>query len=374
MPSSPGNVVPVREVAGERRSTRPTSARRPTRATATSPSRPPWSPGGRSTTGSRFDVNPTSRQILPTWRDGHLLGEADRAGARLHQAGCNGCIGMGQAPATGTRSACAPCRATSPAAPARARTRSACVSPETAAASALTGVITDPRDPGHAEHPRIASPSSPLVTRHAGAAAAAGEARRSSWSRGPNIAVAAEFDPLPGRAGAAGAAEGRRRRLDRRDHAGRRPRAAVPQQHPEISEFCFDVVDETYPTGRRRSATRRARVVGGDNYGQGSSREHAALAPRYLGCAWCWPRQLRPHPLAEPGQLRRPAARGEVGRGSGRVGRAETTMIPQATLSGVPAPDGGENLLAEFAALRPAFLDAPAVRRRSASPPNPTRG
>ena len=100
---------------------------------------------GRVPTGVSFDVNPTSRQIArDLMRDGRAGSSRSHAGARLHQAGCNGCIGMGQAPATGRISL----RTVPRNFPGRSGTREDQVylcSPETAAASALTGVITDPR-------------------------------------------------------------------------------------------------------------------------------------------------------------------------------------------------------------------------------------
>jgi aconitate hydratase len=91
-----------------------------------------------------FDVNPASRQVLEQLIDSGLLGHLIHAGARLHQAGCNGCIGMGQAPAVGRISL----RTVPRNFPGRSGTREDQVylcSPETATASALTGVITDPR-------------------------------------------------------------------------------------------------------------------------------------------------------------------------------------------------------------------------------------
>ena len=95
-----------------------------------------------------FDINPTSRQILENLvHDGHLQ-SLIHAGARIHQAGCNGCIGMGQAPATDRISL----RTVPRNFPGRSGTREdkvCLVSPETAAASALRGAITDPRDLGH---------------------------------------------------------------------------------------------------------------------------------------------------------------------------------------------------------------------------------
>src|SRR4029079_15288677 len=103
-----------------------------------------------------FDINPTSRQLLvDLTRTGHLA-SLIRAGARIHQAGCNGCIGMGQAPATGRISL----RTVRRNFPGRSGTHDDLVylcSPETAAASAITGVITDPRTLT-TQYPRVSEP------------------------------------------------------------------------------------------------------------------------------------------------------------------------------------------------------------------------
>jgi aconitate hydratase len=111
-----------------------------------------------------LDVNPTSRQILETLvRDGHLQALI-HAGARIHQAGCNGCIGMGQAPATGKISL----RTVPRNFPGRSGTREdqvCLVSPETAMASALTGEITDPRDLG-IPYPKIVERDQDVETVH----------------------------------------------------------------------------------------------------------------------------------------------------------------------------------------------------------------
>src|SRR5205807_2146187 len=108
-----------------------------------------------------FDVNPTSRQILENLvRDGHLQ-TLVHAGARIHQAGCNGCIGMGQAPASGKLSL----RTVPRNFPGRSGTRDdqvCLVSPETAAASARTGIITDPRTLGMS-YPQVAEPDELLL-------------------------------------------------------------------------------------------------------------------------------------------------------------------------------------------------------------------
>ncbi len=158
-------------------------------------------------------------------------------------------------------------------------------SPETAAASALRGVITDPRDLG-IDAPVVTLPAHPTIEREM--LVRADPARRCapgrSSSRGPNIAALPEMKPI------ADTLEvpvllrvGDDISTDEIMPAGAR---VLPYRSnvPKIAEFCFDVVDATYP---KRALAQRARgghaIVGGSNYGQGSSREHAALAPRYLG-------------------------------------------------------------------------------------------
>ncbi len=143
LPSSPGNVVPVREVAG-----RPiyqayigSSANPGLRDFAV----PALMVAGRQVPDHiSFDVNPTSRQLIENMIETGLMEHLIQTGARFHQAGCNGCIGMGQAPATGKISL----RTVPRNFPGRSGTVEDQVylcSPETATASALTGVITDPR-------------------------------------------------------------------------------------------------------------------------------------------------------------------------------------------------------------------------------------
>src|SRR5204863_5735607 len=108
-----------------------------------------------------FDVNPTSRNQLEELARNGLLAELIRAGARIHQAGCNGCIGMGQAPATGRNSL----RTVPRNFPGRSGTREDSVflcSPETATAAALTGRITDLRDL-KMPCPRISASESPVI-------------------------------------------------------------------------------------------------------------------------------------------------------------------------------------------------------------------
>jgi aconitate hydratase len=279
MPSSPGNVAPVRQVAGE-------EIYQAYIGSSANPGYRDFAVAAEIVKSRQvherisFDINPTSRQILENLvRDGHLL-SLIRAGARIHQAGCNGCIGMGQAPATGKLSL----RTVPRNFPGRSGTREdkvCLVSPETAAASALTGVITDPRSLG-TPYPKVSEPDTPILnTEMLLPPLPPEEARKVQLVKGPNIASLPEIEPLP---------EELELPIllktpddistDEILPAGAR---VLPYRSniPRISEFAFDMVDPSYPR-RAREAGDHA-IIGGRNYGQGSSREHAALAPRYLG-------------------------------------------------------------------------------------------
>src|SRR5918912_1384280 len=145
-PSSPGNVVPVREAAGE-------EIYQAYVGSSANPGFRDFAIAALMVRGRQvhdrvsFDINPSSRQVLENLIREGLLQELVHAGARIHQAGCNGCIGMGQAPASGRNSL----RTVPRNFPGRSGTREDSVflcSPEAATASALTGVITDPRTLG----------------------------------------------------------------------------------------------------------------------------------------------------------------------------------------------------------------------------------
>lgn len=282
MPSSPGKVRRVAEVAGE-------DIYQAYVGSSANPGYRDFAVAAEIVRGRKvhgrvsFDVNPSSRQILTNLvRDRHLT-SLITAGARIHQAGCNGCIGMGQAPATDRISL----RTTPRNFPGRSGTREdkvCLVSPETAAASALTGVITDPRTLDM-DYPQVHEPEHPVVLAdQLEAPLPPAEARRVELVKGPNIASFPSFDPLPDRLELPVLLKmGDDVSTDEIMPAGTR---VLPFRSniPKISEFCFDMVDSTYPERARevRDAGGHA-VVAGDNYGQGSSREHAALAPRYLG-------------------------------------------------------------------------------------------
>jgi len=279
MPSSPGNVRPVHAVAGERiyQAYIGSSANPGYRDFAV----PAMMVRGRRVNDRvSFDVNPTSRAQLETlMRDGHVANLV-HSGARLHQAGCNGCIGMGQAPATHTLSL----RTVPRNFPGRSGTREdkvCLVSPETATASALTGVITDPRTLG-IPCPRIADPDHPIINRDMFVPPLPREAAlQVALEKGPNIASLPTFEPLPDLIEVPVLLKvADDISTDEIMPAGTR---VLPFRSniPKIAEFAFDIVDPSY-AARARQAGRHI-VVGGSNYGQGSSREHAALGPQFLG-------------------------------------------------------------------------------------------
>jgi aconitate hydratase len=281
-PSSPGNVVPVCEVAGaEVYQAYIGSSANPGYRDFAVPAEIVRGRGVHPRVS--FDVNPTSRRTLTTlMRDGHLASLIE-AGARLHQAGCNGCIGMGQAPATNKISL----RTVPRNFPGRSGTREDkvyLVSPETAAASALTGVITDPRTLDM-KYPRVREPDELDTGREMfEAPLAQKESAEAELKKGPNIVSLPEFEPLPDTLDLPVLLKvGDDISTDEIMPAGAR---VLPFRSniPEISQFCFEIIDDTYHDRAQKIRDLGGHaVVGGDNYGQGSSREHAALAPRYLG-------------------------------------------------------------------------------------------
>jgi aconitate hydratase len=279
LPSSPGNVVPVREVAGKEiyQSYIGSSANPGLRDFAIAA----LIVDGKQVHDSvSFDVNPTSRQILENMIEIGILGKLIHAGARQHQAGCGGCIGMGQAPASGRISL----RTVPRNFPGRSGTKEDQVylcSPETAAASALTGVITDPRTLGMA-YPRFKEPE---ITRLNTAMLFAPTSQDVPYEleKGPNIKPLPILEPLPEQLeGLVLLKLADNISTDEIMPAGAK---ALPFRSniPELSKLTFSQIDETYYARAMICQQQGSFVVGGSNYGQGSSREHAALAPRYLG-------------------------------------------------------------------------------------------
>jgi aconitate hydratase len=278
-PSSPANVVPVTEVAGRRiyQAYIGSSANPGLRDFAL----PALMVDGKQVHPDvSFDVNPTSRQQLETLIESGLLAKLVRSGARLHQTGCNGCIGMGQAPASGRISL----RTVPRNFPGRSGTREDQVylcSPETATASALTGVITDPRTLGMA-YPRYREPVDPPVNTAMLLPPVPQEAA-APIDKGPNIRPLPRLEPLPNRLrGPVLLKVGDDISTDEIMPAGSR---VLPYRSniEAIARFAFEPLDADFYERARAVPGSGACVVAGSNYGQGSSREHAALAPRTLG-------------------------------------------------------------------------------------------
>jgi aconitate hydratase len=275
-PSSPDNVVKVSEVAGKKvsqvlvGSCSNSSLRDLLVVAKTLESR-------EVNLDVSFEINPGSRQVLENMAAMGDIQTLIHAGARIHQAGCLGCIGMGQAPATDTISL----RTFPRNFPARSGTKNDQVylcSPEVAVAAAITGKITDPRELG--EYPSFTLPPKYLP----------GDARieppladgaHVEVFRGPNIAPFPEFTPPPENwQGTVLLKTGDNVTTDHIMPAGARI-LPLRSNIPAISEFVFSQIDENF-AARAKDAS-PGMVIGGENYGQGSSREHAALAPRYLG-------------------------------------------------------------------------------------------
>ncbi|QGH69596.1 aconitate hydratase [Pseudactinotalea sp. HY158] len=283
-PSSPGNVQTVRAAAG----------REISQVVVGSSANPglrdfgmvaAMLAGRRTAPGLSFDVNPTSRNMLQDLTRMGATFDLIGAGARLHQAGCMGCIGMGQAPATGTNSL----RTMPRNFPGRSGTSDDSVwlcSPETAAASGLTGVITDPRD--WAETAGMAYPTIELPDRATVNRAMLeeplppAEAAAIELVKGENIATLPDLTPMPHHlAGPVMIKLGDDVSTDEISPAGAR---ALPFRSniPKLADFVFDAIDPDYSV-RAAAHDGPHVIVGGENYGQGSSREHAAIAPYYLG-------------------------------------------------------------------------------------------
>ncbi len=224
-----------------------------------------------------LEINPGSRQVLENVALAGGLLPLIQAGARIHQAGCLGCIGMGQAPATDTN-----CLRTFPRNfPGRSGTKNDqvyLVSPETAAAAALHGKIVDPRRLG--EYPVIKHPRQ-FVVKNRQLQAPPEPGTPCEIIRGPNIKPFPKLAPLPDAwEGVVLLKVGDNITTDHIMPAGSQI-LPLRSNIPAISEFVYQAVDPEFV--RRAKEAGEGAIIGGENYGQGSSREHAALAPRYLG-------------------------------------------------------------------------------------------
>jgi len=228
-----------------------------------------------------FEINPGSRQVLENiTAQGDML-TLIKAGARVHQAGCLGCIGMGQAPPTDAISL----RTFPRNFPGRSGTVNDQVylcSPEVAVASAVKGRIADPRELG--QYPVFELPEKYLPGDQR-IEPPRGESEDIEIIRGPNIAPFPEFEPLADTwRGTVLLKVGDNITTDHIMPAGAKI-LPLRSNIPAISEYVFNSVDLEFTKRAREAAAGDlgGMVIGGENYGQGSSREHAALAPRYLG-------------------------------------------------------------------------------------------
>ncbi len=284
VPQSPGNVVPIREVEGT-----------PVVQVCV----------GSSVNSSYSDlatvaavlgdsavhpavaltVTPGSRQILDTIGRSGVYRDLAAAGARMLEPVCGPCIGIGQAPTKGEASV----RTFNRNFPGRSGTaedRVYLCSPSTAAATALAGEITDPRRLGAAPEVRAAAPAAPgMVDRHITEVLPAAEAGRVTVVRGPNLVAPPLPEPCPADIGGrVGIVVG-----DDVSTGDMAPDGAIGMSVWSDIEACarylFWRIDPDFHarvTGWADDDT-RAIIVGGHNYGQGSSREHAALSPLHLG-------------------------------------------------------------------------------------------
>lgn len=277
-PNSPDNVKPVRELAGIKvdqvaigSCTNSSFADMTKTASVLK--------GHKIADSVSLGISPGSRQVLSMMAESGALTDMIDAGARILECACGPCIGMGFSP----NSKGVSLRTFNRNFLGRSGTKDGqvyLVSPETAAVSALTGYITDPTT-----FPPIAQPQQPDRFRINDdgiiAPLPAAEAEAAEVLRGPNIKPFPEASPLDDHIEAEVILKvGDNITTDHIMPAGSK---VLPYRSnvPKISEFCFSVVDETFAA--RAKAAGKGFIVGGSNYGQGSSREHAALAPLYLG-------------------------------------------------------------------------------------------
>ncbi len=222
-------------------------------------------------------ISPGSKQVLTMLAENGALADMVAAGARILESSCGPCIGMGQSPKTDAVSL----RTFNRNFEGRSGTVSAqvyLVSPETAAVSAITGVLTDPRELGEA--PSVSMPSEFLANDNM-VTPPAPEGNDVEVVRGPNIKPFPLNTELP--ENVIGKALIKVGDNITTDHIMPSNAKLLPFRSnvPYLSEFCLTPCDPEFP--KRAQENKGGFIVGGSNYGQGSSREHAALAPLYLG-------------------------------------------------------------------------------------------
>lgn len=226
-----------------------------------------------------LSIAPGSKQVLNMIAQNGALSDMIDAGARILESACGPCIGMGQSPNSKGISL----RTFNRNFEGRSGTADAgiyLVSPEVAAASALTGYLTDPRDLG--EFPEITLPEEFIINDNMVAVPATpDEAKDVEVLYGPNIKPFPTSEPLEENITAKAVLKvGDDITTDHIMPAGAK---ILPYRSniPYLSQFCFGVCDKAFP--ERIKAEGKGIIIGGANYGQGSSREHAALVPLYLG-------------------------------------------------------------------------------------------
>lgn len=224
-------------------------------------------------------ISSGSRTIIKEMVRTGAYADLVEAGFRILESGCGPCIGMGLAPRSGAVSV----RTFNRNFKGRSGTKDAdayLVSPEVASAVALTGVFTDPRELGKYE--KVEEPTSYMIDDNLFVfPLPEEEARKVEIERGPNIKPLPEFTELP--SSHEGIVLIKVEDNITTDHIMPAGAKILPLRSniPAISEFVFTQVDETFAS--RAKENNGGFIVAGDNYGQGSSREHAALAPKYLG-------------------------------------------------------------------------------------------
>jgi aconitate hydratase len=276
-PHSPDNVVTVRQIAGKK--VQQVAIGSCTNSSYSDLMKVAYMLSGRVVDKDvSVALNPGSRLIINELIENGAWGEIVKAGVRILESGCGPCIGMGFAPP----SKGVAIRTFNRNFIGRSGTKDAevyLVSPETAVACALTGVITDPRDlglePMEVEIPEKFDIDDSMII------APSPEPEKVQVIRGPNITALPKKAPLEDKL--EGEVLIKLEDNISTDHIMPAGAKVLPLRSnvPKISEFVFNVVDTTFP--KRAKEKGGGFIVGGANYGQGSSREHAALAPMYLG-------------------------------------------------------------------------------------------
>ena len=283
LPGSPGNVVPVKEVSGLK-------INQVVIGSSANPGLRDFWMASQIVKNQvispdvSLDINPSSRQVLENLTEMGALGPLIAAGGRLHQSGCMGCIGMGQAPATNTISI----RTMPRNFPGRSGTLDDQVylcSPETAIAAAITGKITDPRDlelEMNFIYPKWKEPTQIKINKKL---LIAPTEASSELLKGPNIKTLPDFEelqdvleiPILLKMGDDISTDGILK-------AGA---DVLPLRSniPELSKYAYYAIDQSFYERAIQNQKEHTGfcIIAGENYAQGSSREHAALSPRYLG-------------------------------------------------------------------------------------------